>query len=80
MKHYVIYLSTARDCDPIYQNNTYGYYAGKTYTYEGQHFPWFDNSIVERTKRYASKNRAENAAKRLYVKCSYVSRYEIEEV
>lgn len=58
---YVIVLSDRRKYE--IGNNSYGYYSGKNYTFEGELFPVTDRTITERTKVYSGRKRAENALK-----------------
>lgn len=73
---YVIYLSSANEHE---YGNCYGYYNGKTYTVQGEIYPYTDTKITEKTKRYKGRKSAENAAISVYSKCAYVRSYEIKE-
>lgn len=76
MSNFIINLSTESNS---YSSNDYGYWTGKTYTLNGEVFPVCDKQISVNTKRYTSRKRAENMAKKLYEKCSYVGKYSVEE-
>jgi hypothetical protein len=77
MNMYVIYLSSVNKYE---RGNCYGYYCGKTYTVQGEIYPYTDSVITEKTKRYKSMNTAENSAILIYNKCGFVMNYEIKEV
>jgi len=73
---HVIYLST----EPEYSRsgNSYGYWQGKTYTYQGEQFPMTDPEITGDTKFYKSKKRAFNMAEKLFLRCPHVVSYRVE--
>lgn len=75
---FVVYLSSEKDVHML--GNAYGYYTGKCYAREGGCYPITDSGITERTKRYTSRARAEKGAEAVFIKCGYVSSYEVQEV
>lgn len=62
-------------------SNSYkwGYYNGRTYTYQGEYYvdDFFD---ISKAKRYASRNNTEKAAEKLHDKCANIDVWLIEEV
>lgn len=71
---FVINLSTAGFRDPM---NYYGYWSGITYKHDGEVFPVCDSRVEDRTKRYTSRKRAENAAEKIAYRCEYVLSYKV---
>lgn len=74
----MIYFSSEQEVKE--RSNDYGYYAGKVLKHQDMHYPASDGKIVERTKRYMSAKRAENAAISVFEKCDYVKSWEVREV
>jgi hypothetical protein len=74
---FVLYLSDQRDVS--YCPNQYGYYGGKCFKKDDCIWPLADATVVERTKRYSTRGRAEAGGNILLEKCSYVMSYSIEE-
>ena len=56
---FVIYLDSRTKY--TWEPNAYGYWRGKNYTVCGELFPVTDGEISNKTKRYSTKKRAENA-------------------
>ncbi len=78
---FLIYLKYKSEVEN-YRNNDYGYYAGKTYQKDFKIFPVCVEKyedITSKGKFYKSRKIAENAAKNLLKKCSFVSSYQIIE-
>lgn len=78
MKGFVIYLSTEIFSKDV--RNDYGYWDGKTYTVQGEQFPFTDYHITSETRVYKSKIRAENMAEKLLKRCPYIMSYLVEEI
>lgn len=72
---YVIYLISKN----LFGYNDYGYYAGD-FTVNHEKYPVFDKTICNRTKRYTSRKRAENAVEKCFDKFLFVDDVKIEEV
>lgn len=77
MSKYVIHLTTE---SLSYPRNEYGYWTGKTYTFNKELFPICDSLVGENTKRYKSKKVAESSAAKIHEKCSYVMKWIVEEI
>jgi hypothetical protein len=74
---YVVYFVSLLQTNGI---NLYGYWSGKGYIVNGEHFPVTDVSITEKTKIYTSHNRARRSADIACSKFEYVGSYEIREI
>jgi len=74
---YVIHLHTDTSRT---ESNYYGYWSGKSYTFQGGEYPVFDDTICERTKVYKNRKRAENAAQKCMQRFGYVRNACVEEV
>lgn len=78
-KKYVIYLDSRWPGET--NNNSYGYWGGKTYTVNGEIFPVHTMDFITcKTKKYTSYKRAYQGAEALLEKCAYVWKYRIEEI
>jgi len=78
---FLIYLKSQSDTDE-HRQNVYGFYAGKTYQKDFETFPVCverQGDIATEGKFYKTKKVAENAAKNLIKKCTFVASYQIIE-
>ncbi len=78
---FLVYLKSQSETE-THGQNVYGIYAGKTYQKDYETFPVCvgkHGDIVTEGKFYKTRRVAENAAKKLIKKCSFISSYQIVE-
>lgn len=75
---YVIYLSSEPSWSVF--SNPYGYWQGKSYTVQGEKYPFTYPEVTAETKVYQSKVRAEKMAEKLLERYGCVLSWRVEEV
>lgn len=76
---YVIHIFTQETAGREYVNH-YGYWDGRTYRHRGYTFPHLTRDVTEATKRYKSRQCAENMVEKLPGRIDKVVRILIETI